>query len=153
MTRISHAYEFDVFLSYNRRDRKAAERLATALHEGGLKVFKDKWYLRPGDYWPRVLEKRLTTSAAIVILCGGYGLGPWQQREAVAALDLQDRAEKAGNPAPPVIPVLLEPHSDQRAGLQFLNSVIYTRRISGLFDRPSADHPKWTNRPVIPNWI
>jgi hypothetical protein len=39
--------QFDVFLSYNRRDRRAVEPLAEALRERKLKVFKDDWYLRP----------------------------------------------------------------------------------------------------------
>ena len=34
---------FDVFLSYNRLDRRAVEPLAEALRAGGLKVFKDDW--------------------------------------------------------------------------------------------------------------
>lgn len=46
------AEHFDVFLSYNRLDRRVVEPLAQGLHERELKVFKDDWYLRPGEFWP-----------------------------------------------------------------------------------------------------
>ncbi len=111
---------FDIFLSYNRRDATAVERLASALEERNLRVFKDDWYLQPGAYWPSALERKLNTCAAIVVAIGRHGLGPWQQREVVAALDRHDRSEKAGEPAPPVVPLLLEDGSDKQAGLTLL---------------------------------
>jgi hypothetical protein len=111
---------FDLFLSYNRRDRTAVERLSTALKEQGLRVFKDDWYLRPGEYWPTALERRLAGSRAIAVAIGRFGLGAWQQREVVAALDRQHRDAKAGQPPAPVIPVLLEEASEHQAGLVFL---------------------------------
>ena len=111
---------FDLFLSYNRRDRTVVERLATALSERGLHVFKDDWYLRPGEYWPTALEHRLAESRAIAVAIGRYGLGAWQQREVVAALDRQHRDARADQQPVPVIPVLLEEASEQQAGLVFL---------------------------------
>jgi Novel STAND NTPase 1/TIR domain len=111
---------FDVFLSYNRLDRIVVEPLADALRAGGLKVFKDDWYLRPGEFWPTALETKLNASAAIAVAVSRNGLGGWQQREVAAALDRYTREEKAGRPAPPVIPVLLEEGSDRQAGLAFL---------------------------------
>ena len=125
MARASEAFEFDVFLSYNREDRQEVEHLAADLKDRGLRVFKDDWYLKPGEFWPRALERKLRTSASIVIICGGSGLGPWQQREAVAALDRQDEAEKAGDPVPPVIPLLLEKGGDLQAGLLFLRQNVW----------------------------
>lgn len=111
---------FDVFLSYNRLDRRVVEPLAEALRAGGLKVFKDDWYLRPGEFWPTALETKLNASAAIAVAVSRNGLGGWQQREVAAALDRYTREEKAGRPAPPVIPVLLEEGSDRQVGLAFL---------------------------------
>ena len=112
--------QFDVFLSYNRLDRAVVEPLAEALRARDLRVFKDDWYLRPGQFWPTTLEENLGASSAIVVAIGRNGLGPWQQREAVAALDRQSREAKAAKPVPPVIPVLLEQGADQKAGLVFL---------------------------------
>ena len=112
--------KFDLFLSYNRLDRRAVEPLAEALRAGQIKVFKDDWYLRPGEFWPSALEHKLNASAAVAVAVGRNGLGGWQQREVAAALDRYPREEKAGRLAPPVIPVLLEEGSDRQAGLAVL---------------------------------
>lgn len=111
--------QFDLFLSYNRLDQTLVDPLAEALRDQGLKVFKDDWYLRPGEPWPVALEKNLTASRAIAVAVGRNGLGPWQQREAAAALDRQSRASRADNLVP-VIPVLLDQVSGNQAGLAFL---------------------------------
>jgi energy-coupling factor transporter ATP-binding protein EcfA2 len=111
--------QFDLFLSYNRLDRTIVDPLAEALRERGVRVFKDDWYLRPGEPWPVALEKNIATSRAIAVAVGRNGLGPWQQREAVAALDRQSKEAKAGNSLP-VIPVLLAQESEQQTGLAFL---------------------------------
>lgn len=111
--------EFDLFLSYNRRDREVVEPLAQAFRNRKLRVFKDDWYLRPGEFWPAVLEKKIETSRAVAITVGGHGLGAWQQREAVAAIERQNAQTKAGKFFP-VIPVLLEQASVNQTGLAFL---------------------------------
>ncbi len=110
---------FDLFLSYNRLDRKLVDSLAEALRERGLKVFKDDWYLRPGQFWPAALERNLEASGAVAVAVGRNGLGSWQQREAAAALDIQSRRSKGERPLP-VIPVLLDQGSERQAGLVFL---------------------------------
>lgn len=112
--------DFDVFLSYNRKDRAAVERFAVVLQKRGLAVFKDDWYLRPGEFWPTALEQKLSTSKAVIVMIGRDGLGSWQQRELVAALDRQDHELRHGKPVLPVIPVLLEQGCQQQAGLVFL---------------------------------
>ncbi len=45
--------EFDVFLSYHWRDQREVDALARKLREQGLKVFLDRWYLTPGQPWPK----------------------------------------------------------------------------------------------------
>src|SRR4051812_7245601 len=93
---------FDVFFSYNTIDHAAVIRVARALHEHGIRVFLDRWYLAAGQPWPQTLEQTLESCSSVAIFVGAQGLGPWQQRERDLALDRQGR-----EPGFPVIPVLL----------------------------------------------
>ncbi len=97
---------FDVFLSYHWRDHAQVEGLARRLHEEGLKVFLDRWYLTPGQSWPKALETTLAQCGAVAVCIGPGEMGPWQQREQYLALQRQVTAEQQGQPFP-VIPVLL----------------------------------------------
>ena len=132
------SWEHDIFLSYNRDDAVVVERLAAALRDRDLRVFKDDWYLRPGEFWPCALERKLHNCAAIVVAIGGHGLGPWQQREVVAALSRQDQARKNGERVPPVVPVLLEQASNKQAGLSFLMQNVWVE----AWDPRAADQIK-----------
>jgi hypothetical protein len=123
---------FDVFLSYNRRDNPTVERLAQALGDRGLKLFKDDWYLSPGDHWPSALVQRLADCRAVAVVIGGNGLGPWQQREVYAAIDREVRERQQGRSDFRVIPVLLDEGGRAHAGLGFLCRMSgWTRRIRG----------------------
>ena len=93
--------QFDVFLSHNRKDLSAIERLANELKARGLAVWLDKWELEPGKPWQEALEKVIETTKAAAVLVGKDGLGPWQNREMRALLSaFVDRHLR-------VIPVLL----------------------------------------------
>ena len=116
----------DVFLSYNWRDHAAAEVLARALRDQGLRVFLDRWYLIPGRPWPQALETAVGDCAAVAVLLGPNGTGNWQQREKDLALDRQAR-----DAAFPVIPVLL-PGAEPALGFLGLNTWIDLR--NGLDD-------------------
>jgi len=48
--------QFDVFLSYHWRDHAQVEALARQLREQNLTVFLDRWYLTPGQSWPKALK-------------------------------------------------------------------------------------------------
>jgi formylglycine-generating enzyme required for sulfatase activity/KaiC/GvpD/RAD55 family RecA-like ATPase len=110
----------EIFLSYNRRDGPAVERLAQALRGRGVSLFKDDWYLSPGDHWPSTLERRLAECGAVAVMIGSNGLGPWQQREVYAALDREVREQAEGRAGFRVIPVLLDEGGRAHAGLGFL---------------------------------
>jgi len=97
---------FDVFLSYHWRDHAPVEALARLLREQGLQVFLDRWYLTPGQSWPRALETTLANCRAVAVCIGHGDMGPWQQREQYLALERQVAAERQGQRFP-VIPVLL----------------------------------------------
>jgi hypothetical protein len=85
----------DVFLSYHWRDHAAVEAQAQRLRDAGLLVFFDRWYLTPGINWVRTLEATLARCRAVAI-CTGSEMGPWQQREADAAVDRQVKDERDG---------------------------------------------------------
>lgn len=102
--------EFDVFLSYHWRDQEDVRTLADQLHERGLTVFLDRWYLTPGQPWPQDLERVLAVCNAVAVCVGPGEMGTWQQREKVFALERQGR-----EPGFPVIPILL-PGADSPLG-------------------------------------
>jgi TIR domain len=112
---------YDVFVSYNWRDREAAERVASALRDNGLNAFLDRWYLVPGQPWQRALETALTACRAVAVFIGPGEMGPWQQKEKELALDRQTRSA-----AFPVIPVLL-PGSDPVLGFLGQNTWVDLR--------------------------
>ena len=117
--------EFDIFLSYNRRDNPAVEQLAQALRDRHLSLFKDDWYLSPGDHWPSALERRLACCGAVAVVIGPAGLGPWQQREVYAAIDREVREHAASQMDFRVIPVILDEGSRTHAGLGFLSQSVW----------------------------
>jgi energy-coupling factor transporter ATP-binding protein EcfA2 len=98
--------QFDVFLSYHWRDHAQVEALGKRLHEQNLTVFLDRWYLTPGQSWPKALETTLANCRAVAVCIGQGEMGPWQQREQYLALERQVAAERQRQTFP-VIPILL----------------------------------------------
>jgi hypothetical protein len=117
------AVQYDVFVSYNRSDHVAVDQLAVALRACGLRLFIDRWYLEPGQPWPRLLEQHLASCNAAAIVVGPSGLGNWQRYEQYHALDRQTR-----EPGFPVIPVLLPGVQDPPLGFLGLNTWIDLRQ-------------------------
>jgi KaiC/GvpD/RAD55 family RecA-like ATPase len=107
---------FDVFFSYHTVDHAAVTQVAKRLHDRGIRVFLDRWYLAAGQPWPQALERTLASCGAVAVFIGAEGLGPWQQRERDLALDRQGR-----EPDFPVIPVLLT-RGDPALGFLRLNT-------------------------------
>jgi KaiC/GvpD/RAD55 family RecA-like ATPase len=93
---------YDLFLSYNREDSGPVEAIAAALQRRGLKVFVDRWYMRPGQPWLLILEESLTHCRAAAIVVGPHGLGRWQQWEKQLAIE-----RKVRKPDFPLIPIVL----------------------------------------------
>jgi hypothetical protein len=107
---------FDVFFSYHTVDHAIVTQVAQRLHDRGIRVFLDRWYLAAGQPWPQALEQTLASCGAVAVFLGAEGLGPWQQRERDLALDRQGR-----EPGFPVIPVLLS-RMDPALGFLRLNT-------------------------------
>ena len=85
------AAQFDVFLSYNRRDERVVESLAERLQAARVQPWLDKWSLVPGASWQRELVDALRSVPACAVLVGPEGLGDWAREELAVA---QDRAAK-----------------------------------------------------------
>jgi WD40 repeat protein/energy-coupling factor transporter ATP-binding protein EcfA2 len=78
---------FDVFLSYNSRDKPSVERIAEKLKRAGLEPWLDSWCLTPGGNWQEELAEGLRASAACAVFVGPNDLGDWENQELAAALD------------------------------------------------------------------
>jgi hypothetical protein len=95
---------FDVFLSYNSRDRAAVVRLAGLLEDRGLRPWLDEKYVPPGRSFVQELDAAIRSSRSVAVLIGKDGLGPWQNPEIEAFLT---GAVQRSRPGIPVIPVFL----------------------------------------------
>ena len=83
------APRFDVFLSYNSRDRAVVQRIAERLQRAGLKPWWDRWSLRGGQPWQDELPRAIDGSEAFAFFVGPHGEGDWAREELYLA---QDRA-------------------------------------------------------------
>jgi hypothetical protein len=92
---------FDVFLSYNSRDRLAARRIWEELRSRGPRPWLDVEDLTPGRLWQEEAEEVIRTVRSGAVLVGQDGIGPWVDVEMRPLLTqlVQRRV--------PVIPVLL----------------------------------------------
>jgi nucleotide-binding universal stress UspA family protein len=127
---------FDVFLSYNSKDKPAVRELAEALRALGLRVWLDEWELVPGRPWQEALEEVIETSGASAVLVGKDGLGPWQDAEMRGCL-----SEFVARDLP-VIPVLL-PDAPSEPGLPlFLRRFTWVDLRGGLTEE-GIDRLHW----------
>ncbi len=113
------ANNFDVFLSYNSKDRQAVEKIAVQLKEHGILPWFDKWELIPGRSWQQALAKQIQKTKAAAVFVGISGMGPWHQIEMEALLRQFARRNC------PVIPVLLPvaPHDQEPELPLFLGNI------------------------------
>jgi GTPase SAR1 family protein len=72
--------EYDVFLSYNWRDREQVRSIARLLRSRGLRPWMDERQLRPGSSWQPELEEIIARVPAAAVIIGAQP-GPWQTRE------------------------------------------------------------------------
>lgn len=96
-----HPKEYDVFLSYNKKDHHIVERLARLLSDYGLRVWFDDWRMPPGTPVMDAIEAGLGSSTAAAVFIGAKGLGKWQRKEVRHAFQMY--SEKGRR----IIPVLL----------------------------------------------
>jgi tetratricopeptide (TPR) repeat protein len=120
------ADHFDIFLSHNSRDKPVVEEIGTWLGGHGLRVWLDKWELRPGFPWQEGLEAGVQASKAVAVLVGADGLGAWQEPEMRAFIARSNREPI------PVIPVLLPDSPDSPQLTLFLEAFTWVDLRQGL---------------------
>jgi CRISPR-associated Csx14 family protein len=108
--------EYDVFLSYNSKDRERVIEIGNWLKDNGIAPFLDKWDLQPGKSWIRAITQQISKSKAAAIFISEAGLGPFQTEEMEAFL-LEYVARGC-----PVIPVLLPNAPEQENLSPFLKT-------------------------------
>ena len=78
----------DVFISYSRKDLKAANRLRAFLEEAGFSVWQDKESMVPGDALDSVVLQAIRDATCVLVLWSKHSVGsPWVLGEASEALD------------------------------------------------------------------
>lgn len=114
--------KYDVFLSFDWLDHNYVMVLADKLRAQNIKVFLDRWYLRPDSPWPQELDRILSSCASLVICIGSGEMDNWQQREVYFALE-----KRKSDADFPVLPLLL-PGAEPALGLLSLDVWIDLRQ-------------------------
>lgn len=97
-------YKYDAYISYNHRNQSDALYLWERLTLDGLRVWIDKWGIKPGDDWRRKIEDALLQSRAVIPLVSFEALnGEGVRDEWNHVLKLQQ-----DDPGRRIIPVLLD---------------------------------------------
>ncbi len=78
---------YDVFLSYNSKDRPAVAAIAHALRNEGLEPWLDQWRLTPGGDWQAELAAGMRASRSCAVFVGPHSIGAWSAMEVRLALD------------------------------------------------------------------
>ena len=107
--------DYDVFLSYNSRDREQVTAIAERLKERGILPWLDVWEIPPGKRWQQELSKRIKSVKSAAVFVGARGTGPWQEIEVEALLT------KIAQRGCPIIPVVLDGRQGQPRFPAFLN--------------------------------
>lgn len=127
---ITDTARFDVFFSYSPRDSTVVELLAQKLTERGLRVWLDRWHLRPGDSTLPAITDAISSSASVLVCIGSTGPDRWMEEESEAILSY--------HPGQRIVPVLL-PGADPDQIPPFLRTFRFLDMRGGLTDE-RLDH-------------
>jgi hypothetical protein len=128
---------FYAFLSYNTKDGEQVVEIAELLKEQNVKVWLDKWEIRPGDSLHDALEDGLRRSNVILIFFGKYGTGQWQKEEAKIAI------RQAITTGKKVIPILLPGCPEQPDIPEFLKDKLRIDFRKGLSNHEERERLLW----------
>lgn len=72
---MSQEFEFDVFVSYSRKDQAVVLELAQRLKNEGVRVWLDQWEIQIGDSIPAKIEYGLKHSRLLLLCISAHALG------------------------------------------------------------------------------
>lgn len=127
------ARRYDLFLSYNSRDRDTVVKIHEALKALDLKPWFDREALTPGRLWQEEAEKGLDSCRAAAVFVGPNGLGPWENMEMRALLS---RVAREGLP---LIPVPLPGAPEKLELPAFLSELTWVDLRRGITDEGIAE--------------
>lgn len=92
-----------IFISYSKKDREFAWKLADDLANAGHKIWIDR-SLIPGEDWEQTIEKKLAASDEVIVILSSNAIASkWVQHEGSIAYGLKKK----------IYPVLIEEVSDE----------------------------------------
>jgi small GTP-binding protein len=97
-------FKFDVFLSYNSRDKAVVRTVAERLRSQGLRVWFDDWMIEPGDSILSEIEKGLNESRTMVL-----GLSPAALGSGWVSLEHSALAFRSSSDDRRIVPLILAP--------------------------------------------
>lgn len=119
MTGTSESATYDVFISYNSKDRDEVKEIAQQLKDRGIRPWLDQWEEQPGLSWKKQLQDNMERIQAAAVFVGEKGIGSWQNMEVEVYLD------KFISQGSPVIPVLLKSATQKPELPPFLGQMHY----------------------------
>lgn len=118
--------QYDVFISYNSKNRDIVENFIEQLPELNINLFIDIWDLTPGKPWQEEIELALQNSKNVAVFIGTEGLGRWQNEEMRVSLDKLTKDTELK-----VIPILL-PNTNIESVPLFLSRLTWIDFSNGL---------------------
>jgi hypothetical protein len=102
----------NIFLSYNRQNQAFVTEIAEKLKRFHISVmdnlFFDQDNLESGDEWAQKIQDALVNSDACLVFIGEQGIGNWQRKEVIQAINRLDANDRTFR----IIPVIV-PHSNR----------------------------------------
>jgi hypothetical protein len=137
--------EYDIFLSYAREDLAWCEQLAARLRQAGVRVWFDRWYVRPGDHLLVRLNEALQSSVRMVAVWSPNYFRDSKVWTLVESFGRQHSDPLSGKR--PLIPLLLEdcripPTLENIVSIDFRQRRDFERSFTDLLeslDAPDAD--------------
>jgi TIR domain len=97
-----------LFISYNHKDQlfvqAIKEKLADLSYPDQEDIFYDETSLTAGDNWIKKIQEAIFTSSSYIVFIGVNGIGPFQQKEVLAAVNEQVKRKAELTIIPVILP-------------------------------------------------